>query len=76
MRIARPILLVSTPIGVAFGLREAWRLAGPGMALLMAAMLAVVSGFIWMTVRTIHREGQGRHPFPEQRDPPREREKG
>lgn len=56
MRIARPILLVSTPIGVAFGLREAWRLAGPGMAVLMAAMLAVVSGLVWMTVRTIRRE--------------------
>ena len=56
MRIARPILLVSTPIGVAVGLREAWRLAGPGMALLMAAMLAVVGGFVWMTVRTIRRE--------------------
>ena len=56
MRIARPILLVTTPIGVVFGLREAWRLAGPGMAVLMALMLAVVSGFIWLTVRTIRRE--------------------
>jgi len=56
VRIARPILLVSTPIGVVLGLREAWRIAGPGMALLMAAMLAVVSAFIWMTVRTIRRE--------------------
>ena len=56
MRIARPILLVSTPIGVVFGLREAWRLAGPGMALLMAAMIAVVGGFIWMTVRRIRQE--------------------
>ena len=56
MRIARPILLVSTPIGVVFGLREAWRLAGPAMAVLMAAMLAVVGAFIWMTVRTIRRE--------------------
>jgi hypothetical protein len=56
MRIARPILLVSTPVGVLFGLREAWRLAGPGLALLMLAMLAVVGGFSWMTVRTIRRE--------------------
>jgi len=56
VRIARPILLVSTPIGVVLGLREAWRLAGPAMAVLMAAMLAVVGGFIWMTVRTIRRE--------------------
>lgn len=56
MRTARPILLVSTPIGVLFGLREAWRLAGPGMAVLMALLLGVVSAFIWMTVRTIRRE--------------------
>jgi hypothetical protein len=56
VRIARPILLVSTPIGVVFGLREAWRLAGPGMALLMAAMIAVLGGFIWMTVRRIRQE--------------------
>ena len=56
MRIARPILLVTTPIGVIFGLREAWRLAGPAMAVLMALMLAVVSAFIWMTVRTVRRE--------------------
>jgi hypothetical protein len=69
VRIARPILLVSTPIGVLFGLREAWRLAGPGMTVLMALMLAVVSAFIWMTVRTIRKEEQqkGTRPFsPEQ----------
>jgi len=56
MRIARPILLVTTPIGVALGLREAWRLAGPGMAALMAAMLLVVSALVWMTVRRIRHE--------------------
>jgi hypothetical protein len=56
MRIARPILLVSTPIGVVFGLREAWRLAGPAMAFLMAAMVAVVGGLVWMTVRRIRAE--------------------
>jgi membrane protein implicated in regulation of membrane protease activity len=56
MRIAGPILLVTTPIGVIFGLREAWRLAGPKMALLMAAMLAVVSLLVWWTVRRIRAE--------------------
>lgn len=56
MRIARPILLVTTPVGVAFGLREAWRLAGPGMTVLMAMMIAVVGGFVWMTVRQIRKE--------------------
>jgi len=59
VRIAKPILLVSTPIGVVFGLREAWRLAGPGMAVLMALLLAVVSAFIWITVRTIRKEQAG-----------------
>jgi lysozyme family protein len=57
LRIARPILLVSTPIGVLFGLREAWRLAGPKMALLMVAMLAVVGTLVWWTVRRIRQEG-------------------
>lgn len=56
MRIARPILLVSTPIGVIFGLREAWRLAGPKMAVLMAVMLAVVGALVWWTVRRIRAE--------------------
>lgn len=56
MRIAGPILLVTTPIGVAFGLREAWRLAGPAMAVLMAMMLAVVSAFVWWTVQRIRQE--------------------
>ena len=56
MRIARPILLVTTPLGVIFGLREAWRLAGPKMALLMAAMLAVVGALVWWTVRRIQQE--------------------
>jgi hypothetical protein len=70
VRIARPILLVSTPIGVVFGLREAWRLAGPGMAVLMALLLAIVSGFIWMTVRTIRRERASAQPESSQRPGP------
>ena len=70
MRIARPILLVSTPIGVVFGLREAWRLAGPGMAVLMALLLAIVSAFIWMTVRTIRKERASAQPESSQRPGP------
>jgi hypothetical protein len=56
VRIARPILLVTTPIGVILGLREAWRLAGPAMAVLMALMLTVVGAFVWWTVRKIREE--------------------
>jgi len=56
VRIARPVLLVTTPIGVIMGLREAWRLAGPGMAVLMGLMLAVVGAFLWWTVRKVREE--------------------
>jgi uncharacterized membrane protein YqjE len=58
MRIARPILLVTTPIGVIFGLREAYRLAGPRMALLMAVMLTVVGALVFWTVRRIRQEAE------------------
>ena len=58
MRIARPILLVTTPIGVVFGVREAYRLAGPRVALLMAAMLAVVGALVWWTVQRIRQEAR------------------
>ena len=42
MRIAKPLLLVSTPLGVAFGLVEGYRLAG-GLVVLMAALLGMLS---------------------------------
>jgi hypothetical protein len=55
MRIAKPILLVSTPLGVACGLLEAYRLAG-GLVLLMAAMLGLLSIAAASVVRTVRRE--------------------
>jgi hypothetical protein len=55
MRIAKPILLVSTPTGVAFGLLEGYRLAG-GLVLLMAAMLGLVTVAAASVVRTVRRE--------------------
>jgi hypothetical protein len=60
MKIAKPLLLVTTPIGVAYGLYEGWRLAG-GLVLIMAAMIAVIGaavGSIVMTVRKEKREGR------------------
>lgn len=55
MRIGKPLLLITTPIGVAGGLYEAHRLAG-GLVFLMLAMLMVVSAAIGMVVMTIRRE--------------------
>lgn len=55
MRIAKPLLLITTPIGVAFGLYEAWRLAG-GLVFLMVALLGVISVAMLSVVRTVRRE--------------------
>lgn|GEM_PF-743468 len=55
VKIAKPLLLVSTPLGMVFGLREAyrfhWWLAG-----LMAALMAVIGAFLWMTWTRVRRE--------------------
>jgi phosphotransferase system glucose/maltose/N-acetylglucosamine-specific IIC component len=55
MRIAKPLLLGMTPIGVVWGLVEAWRFR-PILAMLMALLLGVISLFIWLTVRTVRNE--------------------
>ncbi|MFM7798694.1 MAG: hypothetical protein ACKPBA_06885 [Planctomycetota bacterium] len=52
IRIAKPILLVSTPVGVAWGLYEAWRV-GWWLTALMVTMLTVLGAFSAMTVRRI-----------------------
>jgi uncharacterized membrane protein YraQ (UPF0718 family) len=55
LRIAKPLLLVSTPIGVVWGVVEAYRFR-PVLALLMSILIGVISAFMWLTVRTIRRE--------------------
>ena len=55
MRIAKPLLLVTTPIGVAIGLYEAWRLAG-GLVFLMAALISVIGVAMASVVLTIRKE--------------------
>jgi hypothetical protein len=61
MRIAKPILSVTTPVGVAWGLVEAWRV-GPWLAALMAALIAVVGSLVYMTWRRIRQEQSGGGP--------------
>ena len=60
MRTAKPLLLVSTPIGVGWGLLEAWRV-GWWLAALMLGLVTVVSGFAALTVRRIRRDRQHGH---------------
>jgi predicted MFS family arabinose efflux permease len=55
MKIAKPLLLVTTPIGLAFGLYEGWRLAG-GLVFLMAALIAVFGVAMASVVLTIRKE--------------------
>jgi len=55
MRIAKPLLLVMTPIGVGWGFVEAYRFH-PALAFLMGLMVGVISLFTWMTVRRIRAE--------------------
>lgn len=57
MRIAKPLLIIVTPLGVAGGLYEAYRLAG-GLVFLMIAMLLVVSAGVGTIVMTVRREKQ------------------
>ena len=55
MRIGKPLLLITTPIGLAIGLYEGWRLAG-GLVFVMALFIAFL-GFAFLTVvLTIRRE--------------------
>lgn len=55
MRIAKPLLLVSTPVGVGLGFVEAWRV-GWWLAALMAVMIGLLTLFSTLTVRRIRAE--------------------
>jgi hypothetical protein len=55
MRIAKPLLLVSTPLGMVTGLIEAYRLVG-GLAILMFAMMGLLGVAAAGVVLTIRKE--------------------
>jgi SNF family Na+-dependent transporter len=58
MKFSSRLLMVTTPIGVAIGLHEAWRLAG-GLVLLMAVQMLVLGGIAVALVRMVRRESKG-----------------
>ena len=55
MKIAKPLILTMTPIGLAWGLIEAARFHW-WLAVLMGALLTVISLFVWSVVRRIRSE--------------------
>ena len=55
MKIAKPLLLVTTPVGLAVGIYEAWRLAG-GLVFLAVALIGLFGAAMFGLVATIRRE--------------------
>jgi hypothetical protein len=55
VKIAKPMLLVATPIGVAVGIYEGFRLAG-GLVVLMIALLSLIGVAMATVVATVRRE--------------------
>ncbi len=55
MRIAKPLLLITTPVGVILGINEAFRLAG-GLAFLMIVMVLFITLAMTGLVLTIRKE--------------------
>jgi hypothetical protein len=56
VRIAKPILLVTTPIGLIDGFYECYKLAG-GLVFLMAALVGGLGVAMATVIATIRREG-------------------
>ncbi|MET0660701.1 MAG: hypothetical protein ABW110_21355 [Steroidobacteraceae bacterium] len=55
MRIAKPLLLITTPIGLVGGVYEAFRLAG-SLAFLMIALILMIGACFGMLIHTIRKE--------------------
>jgi len=71
MRIAKPMLLVTTPIGLGVGLYEGWRLAG-GLVFIMAALMLVIGvafGSVVYTIRKERRQEEARKQAAESQPP-------
>jgi hypothetical protein len=55
MKIAKPLLLVTTPLGVAGAIYEAYRQAG-GLVFLLVALLLLIGVAMGSVIMTIRRE--------------------
>ena len=64
MRIAKPLLMVTTPIGLIWGLRECYRLAG-GLVVIMVMMVLVIAAAFGTLIATARRESREARKPPE-----------
>ena len=55
MKIAKPMMIWMTPVGVIGGLYHGYQLAG-GLVVLMAALVAMMAAAVGMVVATVRRE--------------------
>jgi hypothetical protein len=60
MRIAKPLLLVTTPIGLLGGFYECVKLAG-GLVFIMFAMVAVMVAALASVISVVRRESRAVH---------------
>jgi hypothetical protein len=57
MRIAKPLLLITTPVGLVGGLYECVKLAG-GLVFIMLAMVGVMLAALGTVIATVRREAR------------------
>lgn len=63
MRIAKPLLLTTTPIGVVWGIFEACRIRW-WLGLLMGVLVGVIAAFSLLTVNRIRHDARSAAQFP------------
>ena len=55
MHIAKPLLMITTPVGLVLGLREGYRLAG-GLVIIMAMIVLLIAAAFASLISTVRRE--------------------
>lgn len=65
MRIAKPVLLVTTPIGLAMGVYEGFQLTG-GLAFIILAQILLFGAACLVLVRIVRREQRTGTAVPEE----------
>ncbi|MGC4027876.1 MAG: hypothetical protein QM696_03225 [Steroidobacteraceae bacterium] len=51
MRIGKPMMLVTTPVGLAAGVYEGYHMAGPVMTVAVVMILSFGAGIAWTVLR-------------------------